>query len=86
MFQKKEQYKAPEEEWSEVGIGNSPKRVQGSDCKDDQRTQEQNGCIGIEMKSTRGVNSRLNDTEQWSLSWRKVVEITNTEQKKKKRK
>lgn len=31
------------------------------------------------MKSTlEGVNSRLNDTEQWSLSWRKVVEITNT--------
>ena len=43
MFQIKEQDETPEEELSEVEIGNLPDRVQGNDHKDDQRTQEKNG-------------------------------------------
>ena len=43
MFQMKEQYKAPKEEWSEVETGNQPKRVQGSDCKDDQELKSKMG-------------------------------------------
>ena len=36
------------------------------------------------MKSAlEGINSRLNDTEEQSVSWKKVVKITDIEQKKK---
>ena len=39
-----------------------------------------------EMKNTlEGINSRLNDTEERSVSWEtRVVEITEVEQKKEK--
>lgn len=44
MFQTKQQDKTPEEQLSEVTIGNLPERAQSNDCKNDPRTQEKNEC------------------------------------------
>ena len=58
-----EQNKTPEK-IIEVDIGNLPKRVQGNDYEDDQRTQEKNGCTEQELTSFKQSKKKIKKSKQ----------------------
>ena len=75
MFQTKKQDKTPEAELSEVNRQSTQETVQSNDHKDDQITQEENGCTEQEVRffNKEWENIKNNKTEMKST----ITEMKN---------